>query len=71
MRYFRPKSLSWWGGFLLVTLGGLSLFLPESYAVSQLGVATTMLTGGADASPGVMIATGIGIIGLRDKMERV
>ena len=70
MRYFRPKSAAWWGGALLILLGVLSLALPDSYALTELGQAVTMLTGGTDASPGTMIALGIGIIGIRDKQER-
>ena len=70
MRYIKPKSLSWWSGAGLVALGLAAMFVPDSYALTQLGTTITLLSGGTDASPGVMLATGLGIIGLRDKLER-
>ncbi len=70
MRYFKPKSLSWWSGIGLIGLGVATMFMPDNYTLTEFGTTLTMLSGGTDASPGVMVATGLGIIGLRDKLER-
>ncbi len=70
VRYFRPNSVAWWSGVGLVVLGVAALAMPASYTVTELGRAVALWVGGSDSSPGTMIAVGVGIIGLRDKLER-
>lgn len=79
MRYFRPQSLTWWAGVLAVALGVLQAaeWSPDPAAypgaagiVTAITQALTALTGGGDASPAGLIVLGMGLIGIRDKMQR-
>lgn len=70
MRYFRPHSLTWWSGVFVLVIGLAALAMPESYQVSQIGALVALLAGGADASPAALIALGLGLIGIRDVIER-
>lgn len=69
MRYFRPRSLTWWAGLAAVALGSASLAAPH-YALTEMGRVVAALVGSADASPAGLILGGLGLIGLRDKLER-
>ncbi|SIO36193.1 hypothetical protein SAMN05444722_1672 [Rhodovulum sp. ES.010] len=69
MRYLRFSSLSWWAGVVSIALGVLGIVAPSEEA-SQLGRVLAALLGGADASPAGLVVLGLGIIGLRDKLER-
>ena len=71
MRYFRPTSLTWWSGALAFILGNALIFLPDSAAIAEWAKVLSALTGGDDASPAALILFGLGIIGLRDKLERI
>ena len=55
MRYVRPNSLTWWAGLLAMLTGIASLAL---------------LAGSGDASPAGLMFLGLGLIGLRDRIER-
>jgi hypothetical protein len=69
--YVDPDSVAWWGGAFAIVLGVLGIFMPESYAVTEFGKAVMLLLGGNEhSSPGMMIAFGMGIIGIRAKLER-
>jgi hypothetical protein len=69
--YFDYDSVAWWGGILAIVLGLLGIFMPDSYAVSEFGKLIMLLIGGSEhSSPGMMIAFGMGIIGIRAKLER-
>ena len=68
-RYFRPSSITWWAGFAAIVLGVLELVAPSD-AASELGRLVTLLMGGVDASPAGLIVLGLGLIGIRDKIER-
>lgn len=73
-RYFRPKSLTWWGGFSLVLLGVTLLVCDtcnQTGALDQLAIVVATLNGGAETSPAALILLGLSIIGLRDKQERI
>jgi hypothetical protein len=70
IHYFRPRSLTWWAGVFALSVGVVSLALPDSYQVGQIGALVSMLAGGADASPAGLIALGLGLIGLREAFER-
>jgi hypothetical protein len=70
MRYIRPKSLSWWSGAASIATGCALMAFPDHYGLGQFGVLLTMLAGGGDASPAMLIYLGLGIIGIRDRIER-
>ncbi|SFC45337.1 hypothetical protein [Tropicimonas isoalkanivorans] len=70
MRYFLPKSLTWWSGILAVLTGVAAGVLPEGETMSELAVLVSRLAGAGDASPATLIFVGMGLIGLRDKFER-
>lgn len=70
MRYIRPHSLTWWSGVFVLVIGVAALGMPDSYQVSQIGALVALLAGGADASPAALIALGLGLIGIRDVIER-
>lgn len=79
MRYFRPKSVTWWAGVFSISLGVLMILtqnfyvLPDDWDAILPEVAKIIVTllGGYDTSPGMLIATGMGLIGIRDKLERM
>lgn len=78
-RYFRPRSLSWWSGIAALALGVLSATGWPQGAMSDAGasgawttlIAVTAALLGSDATPASLILTGLAIIGIRDKLERV
>lgn len=70
MRYIRPYSLTWWAGLLAVLTGVASLTLPGTGPLADLSRLVALLAGSGDASPAGLIALGLGLIGLRDRIER-
>ena len=50
--------------------GVASVALPRSDALGELARLISMLAGGADTSPAGLIFLGLGLIGLRDRVER-
>ena len=70
MRYIRPTSLTWWAGLLAFATGAASLALPATGPLADLAPLITLLSGSGDASPAALIALGLGLIGLRDRIER-
>lgn len=70
MRYIRPTSLTWWAGLLAFATGAASLALPATDPLADLARLITLLSGSGDASPAALIALGLGLIGLRDRIER-
>ena len=70
MRYIRPKSLTWWAGAASCAVGVAVLMMPDSFALTEMGRLIAMLAGGADASPAALICLGLGLIGVRDRLER-
>ncbi len=69
-KYFRPKSLSWWSGILLIAFGAAQLGFKDNIQFAEISQFLTLMSGGTDASPAMMIFTGLGVIGLRDKLTR-
>ena len=70
MRYFNPKSLTWWSGIASISIGVAMMLWPHDQ-LSQIGTVLSVLSGGSDASPAGLILLGLVSIGLRDKLERV
>ena len=70
MRYIRPASLTWWAGLLATATGTGALVLPEDGTLATLARLVAMLAGTGDAAPATLIALGLGLIGLRDRVER-
>ncbi len=70
MRYFRPTSLTWWAGLLAMLTGIASIALPTTGAFAELARLVALLAGSSDASPAGLTFLGLGLIGLRDRIER-
>lgn len=70
MRYIRPTSLTCWAGLLALATGIASLVVPVTGPLADLARLITLLSGSGDASPAALIALGLGLIGLRDRLER-
>lgn len=70
MRYVIPTSLTWWAGLAAVLVGLAGLLLPEHGELAALGRLVAELTGAEDAAPATLITLGLGLIGLRDRLER-
>jgi hypothetical protein len=69
-RYFRPHSLTWWSGVLLIATGFAMMF-SQAYGLFEFARVLALFAGAGDASPAMLIGTGAGLIGIRDKIERV
>lgn len=67
MSYFKPKSVTWWSGVACIGIGALNIIKPETLVYGEL---LSAFVGGASMPPAMMIATGLGLIGVRAKMER-
>ncbi len=70
MRYIRPTSITWWAGLLAMLTGLASIALPATGPLAELGRLIALLAGSGDASPAGLIFLGLGLIGLRDRIER-
>jgi hypothetical protein len=62
--------LTWWAGLLATATGTGALVLPEHDTLSVLARLIAMLAGTGDAAPVTLIVLGLGLIGLRDRIER-
>jgi drug/metabolite transporter (DMT)-like permease len=70
MRYILPTSLTWWAGVFAIVTGVASLLLPDTGPLGDLAQVIASLSGASDTSPAGLIALGLGLIGLRDRLER-
>jgi hypothetical protein len=70
MRYVLPKSLTWWAGLVAILIGLAALALPESGPLGEVAGVIAQLIGANDAAPATLITLGLGLIGLRDRLER-
>ena len=70
MRYVLPNSLTWWAGLAAILIGLAALALPESGPLGELAGLIAELIGANDAAPATLITLGLGLIGLRDRLER-
>jgi drug/metabolite transporter (DMT)-like permease len=67
--YIRPMSLTWWSGVFAFAVGVLVMVDAGSWA-GDLGQLVAILSGGSDASPAALMALGLGLVGVRAKLER-
>ncbi|RWR26291.1 hypothetical protein D2T29_20855 [Sinirhodobacter populi] len=70
MRYIRPTSLTWWAGCLAILTGIASLTLPAAGSLGELSRFVALLANSGDASSVGLMFLGLGLIGLRDRIER-
>lgn len=70
MRYFQPTSVTWWAGLASILLGVAQIGGLDNAQWGQVAIILSSLYGGIDASPANLIVLGIGLIGIRDKLER-
>lgn len=70
MRYIRPTSLTWWVGLASILTGAALMAVPDSFALTEVGALLVMFGGTGDSSPASLIYLGLGMIGLRDVIER-
>lgn len=70
MRYVLPNSLTWWAGLAAILIGLAALALPEHGPLGELAGVLAQLIGADDAAPATLITLGLGLIGLRDRLER-
>jgi len=70
IRYFRPKSLTWWSGIAAIIIGICAMVYKDSYQIGELARLIGLLTGGNDTSPAGLMFLGSGLIGLGDKFDR-
>lgn len=70
MRYVLPQSLTWWAGLAAILIGMAALALPDHGPLGELAELIAQLIGADDAAPATLITLGLGLIGLRDRLER-
>lgn len=68
--YVNLKSLSWWGGALMVAMGIAMAIGYDKFGVSDFSVVLASLMGSTETSPAELILFGLSVIGLRGKLER-
>lgn len=69
-RYFRPASLTWWAGIGAIVTGVAQVAVPHSGALTEASKLIMLLSGGSDTSPAGLVFMGLGLIGVRDYLER-
>jgi len=70
MRYVHPKSMTWWAGVASIATGAAKIAFATSVPFAELGHLVSLLAGTGDSSSAALIYLGLGLIGVRDKMER-
>lgn len=63
-KYFKPKSITWWTGFVALTAGSIIAIGGE---VEAFRPAANVLSAMSGVPPAAMISFGLGMIGLRGK----
>jgi hypothetical protein len=71
MKYFQPKSLTWWSGVFAIAVGVASMAVPQNSQLSELSTFVALLAGSGDSSPATLLAVGFGLIGLRARFEAI
>lgn len=61
-KYFKPRSLTWWSGFVPIAAGAFVAFEPVHELATYAAAVSAMY---GDVSPAVPINAGLALIGLR------
>lgn len=70
--YVQPRSLAWWAGVAMVGTGGAMMAGLDHPAFGQVALLLNMMTGGSGAVvPAQLVFAGLGLIGIRAKLERM
>jgi hypothetical protein len=73
--YFQPRSLTWWAGVGAVAIGladaAMPLLAPEAGPLARTAAEVVGALAGTESSPAALILLGLGLIGLRAKLERL
>lgn len=70
MRYVQPTSVTWWAGLAAIVLGVAGIGGLDDPQWGEIASVLALAYGGGDASPAALIVLGLGLIGVRDKLER-
>lgn len=65
-KYFKPKSVTWWAGMLLISMGG-ALGVDAGVDIGPAAEIIDAWTGSMGS--GALIAQGAGLIGLRGALS--
>ena len=65
-RYFKPRSLTWWSGFVPLLSGAFVAFEPV-HGLADYAQAVSAMYGGTD--PAIPINAGLAIIGFRGAVK--
>ena len=65
-KYFKPRSLTWWAGIGLITMG-LIVGLGQGFDIGGITAAIEAWTGGIGSA--ALMAQGAGLIGLRGALN--
>jgi hypothetical protein len=69
--YIHAKSLTWWTGFSSILLG-ISQWITDNPILHSLSEVVNTVGGGVGmASPASLIVLGLGLIGIRSKLEKM
>ncbi|MCI5078688.1 hypothetical protein [Oricola sp.] len=70
LKYILPKSLTWWTGVASIVTGAAQIAAPDAKAIGQVGEVLSLANGAGSApTPATLIVLGLGLIGLRRKLE--
>jgi len=68
MKYFKPKSVTWWAGVSLIATGGV-IGVDVGYDVGPIADVLNAWTG--PVGPSLLIAQGAGLVGIRGALSDV
>jgi hypothetical protein len=69
--YMNPKSLTFWAGAAAVGLGVMQIIGIQHEQIPILSGIILAFAGGADSSPAGLITLGLGLLGVRRKLEEI
>lgn len=66
MKYFKPRSLTWWSGIIPICAGTFVAFEPVHHLADWAAAVSTTY---GDVPPAVPINAGLALIGLRGSQQ--
>lgn len=70
--YFQPKSLTWWSGISMISVGSALMAGLNHPAWGQVALLLNLMTGNNGAVvPAQLVMVGLGFIGIRAKLDRM